>query len=171
MIKVNLSSLVHADVGHRESIALDLGSLVFDDLILGYLKGKLNFTRVTYGILCEGVLNAEVEVECVRCLKEFYVPIVIELEDTIRLPGSDLTLEHPVRVTEDDWVDLAPLIREYVWLEIPSKPICSVDCKGICPDCGGNINLGECVCHERSPIDPRWAALRELLENPEKTSN
>ena len=167
MIKVNLSSLIHANVGHRESIAFNLNNLVFDDLILGYLKGELNFTRVTNGVLCEGILNADVKVECIRCLKNFYAPIVIELEDTISLPGANLTLECPVRVTEDDWVDLAPLIREYAWLGVPLKPVCDVDCKGICPDCGGNINLGECVCDERAPIDPRWATLRELLENPD----
>ncbi len=165
MIKINLSSIVHAEVGHRESVDLDINSLILGDLVLGYLKGGLHFTRLAHGILCQGTLNAEIEVECTRCLTLFYAPILIELEDVLSPPGAALTPEQPVRVTEDGWVDLAPLVREYAWLGIPFKPICSAECKGICPECGGNINLGECVCDHEVSIDPRWEVLRTLLED------
>lgn len=164
MIRVNLAPLVHAELGLRESVTLDLSNLTFEDLTLNYLKGPLHFIRVAHGILCEGSLDAEVQIECIRCLTPFSQPIVIELEDTISLPGADLTPERPVRVTEDYWVDLAPLIREYAWLEIPHNAVCAPACKGICPNCGGNLNLGECVCEERPTLDPRWDALKALLE-------
>ena len=169
MIKVNLSTLIHARVGRREAVVLDRGNLVVDDLNLGYLRGELHFTRVAQGILAEGVLNAEVKAECTRCLSPFYEPVVVEVEDIINPPGTDLTPERPVRVTEDGWADLSPLIREYIWLGLPVNPICSPDCKGICPECGGNITLGECTCGDSAPVDPRWEALRGLLEHPEET--
>ncbi len=164
MIKVNLFALIHAKPGAREPIVLDTDSVIVDDLNLGCLKGTLHFTRVAYGILVEGSLDAQVKTECTRCLTPFYQPVVIELEDTISLPGADLTPERPVRAAEDGWIDLSPLIRENAWVAVPVKPICSPDCQGICPDCGGNINLGECTCDKTSPIDPRWGALQVLLE-------
>ncbi len=169
MIKVNLSEFIHAKPGSRETIAFDIGNTIIDDLDLGFLKGKLHFTRVAYGILVEGQLDASVKTECTRCLTPFYAPVVIELEDTISLPGADLTPERPVRVAEDGWTDLAPLIGEYAWLGLPVKPICSPDCKGICPNCGGNINLGECTCGDTTPVDPRWEVLRTLVEKTDRS--
>lgn len=162
MIKVNLLALIHAKSGGRETVVLDTGKILVDNLDLVYLKGDLHFTRVAYGILVNGTLTTEVETECTRCLTTFYEPLVIELEDTISLSGADLTPERPVRVAEDGWVDLSPLVREYAWIELPVNPICSPNCKGICPDCGGNINLGECTCDDAAPIDPRWSALQAL---------
>ncbi|MGC9395099.1 MAG: YceD family protein [Anaerolineae bacterium] len=164
MIKVNLFALIHAKPGARETIVLDTDSVLISDLDISYLKGTLHFTRVDYGILITGTLDAKLKVECIRCLKPFYESVVIELEDTINLPGADLTPERPVRVAEDGWVDLSPLVRESAWIAVPVKPICSPDCQGICPDCGGNINLGECTCEKTAPVDPRWGVLQTLLE-------
>ncbi|MFZ5501209.1 MAG: YceD family protein, partial [Candidatus Micrarchaeota archaeon] len=152
----------------RDVVDLDLGRLKLDDLTLGHLKGELQFTRVADGVLVEGKLKATAEVECIRCLTPFFEPVVIDLEDTIGLPGTEITPERPVRIHEDGWADLSPLVREYAWLGLPVSPVCSPDCRGICPECGGNISLGECTCENNAPVDPRWAALRSLLdESPE----
>jgi uncharacterized protein len=165
MIKVNLSTLIHAKVGGRETVVLDLDKTFVDDLDLGHLAGELHLTRVAHGILVEAVLHTEVLVECTRCLAPFYTPVIIELEDDIiSLPGLELTPERPIRVAEDGWTDLSPLIREYAWISLPVNPMCSPDCKGICPTCGGNVNLGKCDCESAPPIDPRWEALRTLVE-------
>jgi len=75
-----------------------------------------------------------------------------------------LSPERPVRVTEEGWVDLAPLVREYLWLGLPANPVCSPTCAGLCPRCGGNIDRGECSCGDKVPIDPRWAVLQTLLD-------
>jgi uncharacterized protein len=168
MIKVNLSELVNAKVGHRDSVDLDLEDLVVADLHLGYLVGELKFIRVANGILVEGELEASVETECTRCLETFFKPIVIELEDIINLPGAELTQENPVRVADNGWVNLSPLIREYAWIGLPINPVCSPDCQGLCPECGGNLSKGECTCTEREPVDPRWEVLRVLLEQNEE---
>lgn len=163
MIKVNLSPLIHTEVGHRQTATLQYGNLAVADLHLGHLNGTLHFTRIAGGILCEGVLETQVAVECTRCLKQFYESIHIEIEDVLSLPTADLTPERPVRVAEGGWVDLAPLVREYVWLSMPVKPLCSPDCRGICPNCGGDIAAGECTCDNPTSVDPRWEVLRTLL--------
>ena len=164
MIKVNLSSLAHARVGRHESVDLEIDQVIVGDLELSDLRGTLQFTRVAEGILVEGELDAKAKTECTRCLIPFFEPISIELEDIISLPGAALTLERPVRVHDDGWVDLSPLVREYAWLGMPGSPVCKPDCQGICPECGGNRNLGECECEDVERIDPRWQALRELVD-------
>ena len=165
MIKVNLSALTHAKVGTRSSTVLDLGHVVVSDIELAFLRGTLEFTRVDNGILVQGILDSAVKTECIRCLTPFFSPIQIELEDVISLPGSELTSEQPVRVHEDGWVDFSPLIRQYAWVNLPLNPVCSPDCQGLCPVCGGNRNLGECHCDTEPSIDPRWSVLKELKDS------
>jgi len=58
-------------------------------------------------------------------------------------------------------LDSAPLVVEQVLLELPQRPLCRDDCRGLCPICGGDRNEGECDC-EREAADPRWSALAEL---------
>jgi uncharacterized protein len=163
MINLNLSKLTHAVPGRQARATLDLGELDVGDLSLSYLRGKLEFTRVVDGILVEGTLETEIQTLCTRCLSPLKLPVTLTLEDTIGLPNAEITSERPVRVNEEGWADLTPLIREYAWLALPLNPLCSTDCEGLCPVCGGNRNLGECVCEETEEIDPRWEALRDLL--------
>jgi uncharacterized protein len=61
---------------------------------------------------------------------------------------------------EGEEVDLSPLFREQVVLAVPFAPLCSEDCKGLCPQCGADRNLERCDC--KPPVDPRWAALQTL---------
>jgi len=58
-------------------------------------------------------------------------------------------------------IDVSQEIRDLVILSLPFQLICSPDCKGLCPNCGANLNIEECRCEE-GPVDPRWEALRKL---------
>ena len=70
---------------------------------------------------------------------------------------------------EDETIDLGQLIREQFYLSLPMKPLCRPDCRGLCPDCGTDLNAGACGCVERT-VDPRWAALAALKDssNPDR---
>jgi len=61
----------------------------------------------------------------------------------------------------DDQIDLGELMREQFYLALPMKPLCRDDCRGLCPQCGTNLNAGTCDC---SPVweDPRLAALKAI---------
>ncbi len=168
MIRLDLSTLTHARVGKQESVDLNVDHVVVGDMELIHLRGELEFVRVADGVLVQGEVHAEARTECTRCLTPYFEPITIELEDTIGLPGSELTPERPVRVDEAGWIDFAPLLREYAWLGLPVSPLCSPECGGICPECGGNRNLGECTCEEVENIDPRWEALRKLKDESDE---
>ena len=65
-------------------------------------------------------------------------------------------------VVSDERLDLEELLREDILLELPSKYLCSPDCKGLCPKCGKNLNEGDCGC-EAEEIDPRLEVLKSLL--------
>ena len=60
----------------------------------------------------------------------------------------------------DDVVDLEPMARDAVLLELPLAPLCSEGCLGLCPECGTNWNVSSCDCGP--PVDPRWSALDRL---------
>ena len=62
----------------------------------------------------------------------------------------------------DDTLDLDELLTEDLLLDVPSKFLCSPDCKGLCPSCGKNLNHGDCDC-QQDTVDPRLAILKELL--------
>ena len=65
-------------------------------------------------------------------------------------------------VVPDDQLDLDQLLTEDILLDLPSKFLCSPDCKGLGPICGKNLNQGDCGC-EKDTVDPRLAILKELL--------
>lgn len=119
----------------------------------------------------EGRLTAGVGLVCGRCLETFEwsleAPLALRL-----LPGSPEEEEPPEgddgEVDEvDAWrldgqeLDLDRLVQEFVLLQIPLKPICRPECKGLCPRCGADRNRTDCRCDVRSE-DPRLAPLSEL---------
>ena len=66
-------------------------------------------------------------------------------------------------VAEDQKVDLAPLVRDDIVIRYPSKLLCSPDCKGLCPNCGKNLNEGDCDC-AKEQTDPRLDALKAFFD-------
>lgn len=68
-------------------------------------------------------------------------------------------------LVEDMRLDLEAFVREDIFLALPTKFLCREDCKGLCPQCGKNLNDGSCSC--KKPIDPRLEVLRQLLDKEE----
>lgn len=123
-----------------------------------------------------GTVKAELELACSRCLEPF--PLRVDREFDLRyLPagtGEPETSDEDeeIEVEEDDvsitfyrdeQIDLNELLREQFYLALPMKPLCSRDCKGICPQCGTNRNTAPCDCNPHWE-DPRLAGLKTLLE-------
>ena len=65
---------------------------------------------------------------------------------------------------QGDFIDLTPIICEQIILQIPIKPLCSEECKGLCPHCGINMNVASCSCHLEF-VDPRLAVLKNIKIN------
>jgi uncharacterized protein len=162
MVRFDVSALTKARLGASLTLNVDTGPQSLADLEVAFLRGTIRAIRVQGGILVQGIVDSQLGLECVRCLEPFVLPITLELEETFRLPGASLRPDVLYAVREDGWLDLTPLLREQSWLSIPMKPLCHPDCKGLCPQCGVNLNLESCTC-ERTSIDPRLALLKELL--------
>jgi uncharacterized protein len=133
-----------------------------------------------------GRVSTRLELGCGRCLEPFEIPVDAEF-DLRYLPQSDNAGDggHAGRaahaghadsdereIAEDDLttsfyqdgaLDLADLVREQFELALPMKPLCSEGCRGLCPQCGTNLNLATCDCTNRWE-DPRLAALEGLLD-------
>ena len=166
MSQIDLSPLIGARPGERLTFSLDEGPQWLNDIRVAFLYGSMQFTRVQGGILVEAKIETQVEVECVRCLTPFPYATTLEIEEIIGLAGRPRP-GITYRITDEGWFDPSPLLREQAWVALPMKPLCRPDCRGICPECGANLNLEPCNCHEER-VDPRLAVLAEFLER--KTS-
>jgi uncharacterized protein len=122
-----------------------------------------------------GTFKGHVSVACSRCVGEVDLPIDERLRVTF-LPPSEMPADDGSTEGEDgaevdegdldvfpfdgETIDLEPLFREQFVLAVPYAPLCREDCKGLCPQCGIDLNSGTCTCEP--PIDPRLAALKGL---------
>lgn len=127
----------------------------------------IQLTRVRSGILLEGRMETRVELTCVRCLKRFERDISSELEEAFSLPGFEENFEgyEDVYTIENDYrINIEPALHSNLVVSIPANPICSVECKGICPVCGADLNIEKCSCEEKA-IDPRLEILKKLKDS------
>ena len=162
MVRFDVSSLTKAPLGTSLTLDVDTGPQDLTDLKVDFIRGKLDITRVQGGVLVQGTLGSRLEQECVRCLESSKLSIDLKLEETFRLPGTSPQIDTPHEVSENGRLDLTPILREQTWLAIPMKTLCRPDCRGLCPQCGANLNQEQCAC-ERTHVDPRLAVLSELL--------
>jgi len=87
--------------------------------------------------------SASVAAECVRCLCTFQQPLEASFSELYAFSRRTVT-ESGLILPEDANVDLDPLVREYLLLEIPISPLCRPDCKGLCTVCGEDLNVTRC---------------------------
>ncbi len=131
-------------------------------------EGEVNFTdnevtvnsNVTGQVLnfagrleVSGNINATVETTCARCLAMLSIPLSFNIEETV---GEDeVTLDGTI-------LDIDDIVNKNVLVNLSIKYLCSEDCKGICSNCGADLNVSKCNCEE-DVIDERFAALKNLL--------
>ena len=162
MVRFDVSALTGAPVGTTLALDVDAGPQSLTDLAVDFFRGTTQVTRVQGGLLVQGTVESQLELECVRCLEPFMLPLVLELEEVFQLAGTRPRPEMPYSTSDNGWLDLTPLLREQSWLSIPMKPLCDPDCKGLWPQCGVNLDSESCTC-KNTKIDPRLSVLEDLL--------
>jgi uncharacterized protein len=129
----------------------------------------------------EGEATAELAGACKRCLAPLSVDVPVEFDLTL-VPADDRDEDDAPELEGHDngpkggsfsandaeeetysgkVIDLDPIVREQILLELPEYPVCDEQCKGLCPVCGANLNDRECGCDRHVP-DPRWAGLKNV---------
>jgi len=110
------------------------------------------------------------ELECGRCLENFEIPVDAAF-DLRYVPAVNSAKDAEREIAEDDLatsfysegsLDIIEMLREQFQLALPMKPLCAQSCRGLCPQCGTNLNRTECGC-KPGWEDPRLTPLKELL--------
>ena len=121
------------------------------------ISGRLE--SVHEGILVTGNVSSEAKSECSRCLDPLKLKVDVEFQE---LFAYNLTDEDDLTIS-DEIIDLEQVVRDAVVLSLPFQPICSNDCEGLCIECGEKLTNNPQHAHE-APVDPRWNALKNLME-------
>ncbi len=116
----------------------------------GPVHYELSARRVSGGLLVRGTLSAEVETRCARCTQIF----------STRVEDSSFLRDYS-KVFETEEVDITEDIREDILLNLPHFPLCSESCKGMCVQCGKDLNQGPCSCSGQGG-GGAWEALDSL---------
>lgn len=149
------------DVEFQETIKSDASSFP--------ARAQMKIKKVGAEVVISGTIEADVELQCSRCLKDFRsmltVPVNVTYNSVDNLMGKD---KHELKVDEldmgfysGDELDLSDLIKEQIILNLPMKPLCNDSCKGICLQCGADLNADNCSCSEKD-IDPRLEVLKKF---------
>lgn len=140
---------------------------VCDYELPGNARVDVQYYRSGMEIFLWGTVSGPAIGHCARCLesyafdlrKEFSLVLVPEetLPPRLELALDDLDLVY----YRGEEIDVSPLVDEQIILALPTKPLCTEECRGLCPGCGVNLNSETCSCRSGTG-DPRWAALRQL---------
>jgi len=162
LLRLNVGFLINQTVGASRDFTFDVPDIYLEpDLDLGNLNGTARVSRTAQGLLVQVKMHATLHTECVRCLTEFEQALAIDFTELYAFSRKSTT-DSDLILPENAHINLAPLVREYMLLDIPIKPLCTPDCKGLCPTCGENLNEIQCG-HQPETIDPRLAVLKSLL--------
>ena len=159
--RINVGFIIHEEVGYSHRIPFELEKVKLDDFELQNLTGEVTIDRTPQGLVVQGKFSAETQLECVRCLKEFKFPLEWEFTELYAFSKKSVS-ETALLLPDDAHIDLAPLLREYALLEIPIKPLHDPDCKGLCIECGQDLNIKDCG-HSQNLDDSPFSVLKKLL--------
>lgn len=141
-----------------------------DSRLAGRTELDVQAVRASEKVRLVGHIKATVEFECDRCLKPLSV-VVDQGFDLLYVPPLGIAEEH--ELGEDDLsiafyqggeIDIDDLVREQIELAIPMARLCGSECRGLCPQCGANLNNFDCAC-KIEQTDPRWGALKGFNSN------
>lgn len=163
-MQVSLEQIFNIDGKHEDfdySFVPDY-SLSDDFTLSSPVKFKGTVKNTAGIVTLSGQAQFTANVICSRCAEEFSKDFSAEIEHTLvsELQNED---NDEFYLVEDKQLDLDALICEDIILSLPFVFLCKENCKGICPQCGKNLNAGECGC--KKCVDPRMAALLELLDD------
>lgn len=143
-LRINVGFLIHQSIGISRDIHFDLPDLhIPPDFSVMDFTGMVRISRTPQGLLLQGEFQGSTRLECVRCLEGFTQNLQTSFSELYAFDERSLS-DSGLLVPEDGIIDLAPLVREYLMLEEPIKPLCKPDCRGLCATCGENLNMRQC---------------------------
>ena len=132
------------------------------------IRMKIEILRIERGIFTSGLINTTIKMCCIRCLDDFHFPLEVAFKYNL-CPSDEKEFLPEVKINKEDLdllyyqgdgIDISPLIREQILLNIPSYPLCRESCKGICPQCGSNLNHLPCQCDKKEVTNSKFEKLK-----------
>lgn len=173
-MRYNVATLVRSPTGTEREVAVEAVVAVPSATmeVVAPVRGSVRLIRDHAGVLADGLLRTRVRVQCARCLEPVEQDLELDLQEhfrpTVTIPGGSPVLEDPdeedelaTEIDELHTLDLTEVIVQLLMVSEPMHPLCREDCEGLCPECGVRKVEG-CDCEPAT--DPRWAALKALLE-------
>ena len=117
----------------------------------------LRLESVVEGVLVTGTADVAVVGQCSRCLEPIEDSMQIDIQELFVYANSEAEEEEAHRL-EGELIDLEPVVRDAVVLDLPFQPLCQEDCAGLCHECGANLNDDPLHDHGAN-LDPRWSTL------------
>ena len=143
-LRINVGFLLNAPYGYYRDIHFSFAKIVMeDDLELTHFSGTARVGRTPQGIVVQSTFQGQIGAECARCLQDFDLTLQTEFSDLYAF-DSRSTTESDLILPDDANIDLEPLVREYLLVEEPISPLCRPDCKGLCSQCGEDLNFVTC---------------------------
>ncbi len=164
-MKINTGSL---PTGVREfSFVEDTGTVGLDDRFFGEIAVLAQVEKTSKMVLLKAILHAKANLTCDRCAEAFVSDIKKEYrtvyffneEDTGGYPKEEIV----ILPSDNTVIDITDDVRQFTQLTIPLKVLCQPECKGLCQECGTNLNKNTCSC-TATYVDPRWEQLNKLLK-------
>jgi uncharacterized protein len=172
-LQFNVAQLLKEATGgiRHHDVNVDIEHVFDEDVIaVSPLTGQLEFLKTGANILITGLLNVTLQKSCARCLSDLILPVSIEIEE-IFYPKMDIVTGKLVAIPDDadevnlidehNIVDLFEVVRQEMLLANDVVLYCRPDCRGLCQDCGADLNVETCNCKSKH-IDPRWSGLQAL---------
>lgn len=169
MLSYNVADLLRAAPGtERRFVVQEVEFEVAPDLRLAApVAGEIRLSVAGRSILARANLSTAIDAMCSRCLSEVIAPIDFEI-DEVALPIVDIDTGKPVeagddpdalRLNDHHELDLGGPVREAISLAEPIALLCRPDCRGLCFECGADLNATPEHAHSEDQIDPRLASL------------
>jgi uncharacterized protein len=160
-LSINSSIADDADSA-REFAQFKLGDIDF--CCVTPLSYELDFINAGECVQANGKVHADLSTACVRCLRSFDFHLDSELEESFFFKATEDEHGEPYPVIDDSLkVDIVPLLREALLVEVPFAPIHDSNCQGLCVKCGTDLNEADCGCGEEPDSSHPFADLKNLL--------
>lgn len=168
-MKINMSQ-VKKELGSAQSFsfitsASELGLDTEQNFLLESVAVEGQVVNKGMSFEVTGEIDAKLKQNCSRCLEDMITQLTVPFNEEYReIDGKECGKNSDLEINCfcGDEIDITELVRETLLLAEPIKPVCSEACRGLCPECGANLNINACSCN---PVktDPRLAVLEKLL--------
>ena len=143
-LRLNVGFLIGQPIGSSRDFHFDYPELHLEpDLDVRHFYSTVRITRTPQGMLVQAGMKAAVATQCVRCLTDCDQALQSEFSELYAFNHKAVS-DSGLVLPEDANLDLEPVVREYMLIELPISPLCKPDCKGLCTVCGEDLNLHSC---------------------------